>query len=73
MSFRSNPKFANIGNAAIGPKQVNLLIATGIGANLRGDRLLEFIEFECGINVTKLEEIKERDLGFILKKLRGEG
>lgn len=42
----------------INGREVNLILAVGGEAGLHGNRLLEFIEFECGVTVTKLEDIR---------------
>ena len=50
----------------INGRQVNLVIALGIEAGKMGDRLLEWIQFECGVNVDRLEDIPD---GPIMQKI----
>lgn len=57
----------------ITPKQVNLLIAIWINKEMKQHRtLLEFVEFECGIQVSALEEIPMRRVEEIIQKLEEE-
>lgn len=56
----------------INGRQVNLLLALGADNDLRGNALLEFIEFECGISgVQRLEDVADgADLQNIVSKLK---
>jgi hypothetical protein len=55
----------------ISGRQINLLVALGIKRGLRGIKLLEFIEYECGVNVVSLEEIRTDKFQDIVDKLEG--
>ncbi len=57
----------------INGRQVNLVIARGADSGLHGNKLLEFIEFECGFQVSKLEDIEDGPMmQAIVAKLRGD-
>lgn len=53
----------------LSPKQVALLAGRASAVNLYGDRLLEWLEFECDIAVTRLEAIPAARLDYVLEKL----
>lgn len=54
----------------ISGKQVSLLIARFIQKDIRSYKAqLEFIEFECDIEVSKLEDINVGQLDYILSKI----
>lgn len=51
-------------------KQVGLVYAKFAEKGIRGDKaIMEWLEFELGIQVFKLEEIQAGQLDMILKKL----
>lgn len=66
------PRFRKDGVRLINGRQVNLIVALGIAANKRGIELLEFIEFECGVKIDKLEDIRDDQMRLIVSKLNGE-
>lgn len=52
-------------------KQVNLILAKCGEAGIRGDlKILEFIEFECGIDVDKIENLTVFQLEQVLLELK---
>jgi len=56
--------------AKINGKQVNLLVALFLQAGLRSTQhQLEFIEYDCGFEVKKLEDINYGQMQVIIEKL----
>ena len=53
----------------ISGRQVAMLSARATQKNLYGQALLEFLEYECDTNVTRLEDIRAVDFDRILKRL----
>lgn len=57
----------------INGRQVNLLIAKFIEAEIRGDKAqLEYIEYKCGYEVANLEDVETWQLPQILEQLKKE-
>lgn len=57
----------------ISGKQVNLLLAFFIKAGLRStNRQLEYIEYECGYLVNKLEDLNTGQFSIVISKLRSQ-
>jgi hypothetical protein len=55
----------------INGKQVNLLIALLLKAGIAGEtKQLEFIEYDCGIEIKKFEQLNYGQLQLIIAKLK---
>ena len=56
----------------INGRQVALLVAMGLENGLSGDKLLEFIEFQCGVKLDKLEDVHDGpQMQAIVARLKG--
>ncbi len=56
----------------INGRQVNLLVILGAEAGYHGDRLLEFLEFQCEVKVDRLEDVPDGEvMTKVVAKLRG--
>jgi len=55
----------------INGKQVNLLLAFFIKAGIRGTiQQLEFIEYQCGVEVKRLEDLNNGQMNIVLNRLK---